>query len=1465
MRTPGKKEVGDPSGSLNFLAGGGEMGERIRAFDWAATPLGPPESWPQSLKTSIRIMLMSRQPVWIGWGADLLYFYNDPYFSIIGGRHPWALGKPTRDVWREIWDVIGPMLDSAMGGDEGTYVESQRLIMERNGYPEETYYTFSYSPIPNDEGQPGGIFCANSDDTQRVIGQRELALLRDLASRTAKSKSIDEVVERSIGALETNPWDIPFAALYLLEKEGNFARLARSTGIAPDRALTPSSVALADPSFRFGEALRAQAPQTLDIAPFAADLPTGPWPHSVSTAMVLPLPASGETTGGGVLVCGLSPYRLVNDSYVGFMNLVAGQIAAALSDAEGAERDQQRLEAMAELDRAKTAFFANVSHEFRTPLTLMLGPLRDLISQDLGFLPARVQLELETIRRNGVRLQKLVNALLDFSRLEAGRLKAKFCPTDIGTFSAELASSFSSALHRADLDFVVDCPALDSNQYAFVDRDLWEKLVLNLMSNAFKHTFEGSIRLSLTHTATNFQLKVADTGIGISAQDLDHLFERFRRVEGAKARSHEGSGIGLALVQEIVNLHGGSISVSSNTEGAERGTTFTVTIPMGKSHLPPDQVVEVADPTDPRSLRDGASEVAQSISGLLDEGDPLVTQSGDAKFLLPLRSSGARVLVADDNADMRGYISRLIGETYQVECVVDGRAALDSIKEAPPDLVITDVMMPRMNGFDLLKAIRTDPSTAELPVIMLSARAGEESRIEGLDAGADDYLVKPFSARELFARVDSTLSLARLRMEAQEALRENQRRLEMALNAARMVAWQVLPDLLELTASPNLGEIFGIPDAKVIEHIADLDALIHPEDLPDHQTRRNRAIQERNGYVSQYRLIRPVDGQVAWFEERGEVSRQGDGAPVLVGVTMDITRRRFAEIQREDAQALLAAEKNVLEMVMSGAPVQVVLDDLVSRFEGLSQDGMLCSILILSDDKTRLLHGASPSLPPLYQAAIHGLQIGPEVGSFGAAAHRREMVEVPDIISDPHWRDFHELAQSHGLRSCTSLPILSSKGDLLGTVAIYYREPRSASAHDRELMERTARLAGVVIERERAWSAAEAEKARLRDLFTRAPALICVLKGPEHIYELANPIYISTVGRLNESDLVGKSIREAMPELLGQGLFEVLDGVFKTGESYYGVERPIRLDRTGSGELEDSYMNFVYQPSRNIQGEVDGILVHAVDVTDQVLARRKAEQLAQELENKVEERTRELTHANEQLQGFTYSVAHDLRQQIRRISSNAGMILLDEADRLNQSSTTKLERMVSGAHQLSELVDDLLSYAKNGIAQVQPEEVDLSGMAAEISEALFDTGQYTRDTQMVVELTPIAFVDRSMARVILENLIENAFKYSRGTEQPRVVFGFANGAYFVRDNGIGFDMRFVHKLFLAFERLHSDPSIAGTGIGLANVKRLIDKHHGKIWAEGSVGQGATVWFSLPKPTFRTAESPTTVGIGVFTA
>ena len=311
------------SAGLNFLAGGGEMGALIRGHDWAATPLGPPQHWPQSLKTAVRIMLTSRQPIWIGWGRELIYLYNDPYQSIIGGKHPWALGRPTSQVWREIWPEIGPMLAQAMGGVEGTYTEEALLIMERNGYPEETYYTFSYSPIPDDAGEPGGVICANTDDTQRVIGERQLALLRRLAADTTDARSWRQVCERSVEALSANPRDATFALLYLADAEADALTLAAASGLEPGQPGAPQTLPLsAATPWPVAAVLDDHLPRLADLAPImGGEAPRGAWERPSAQAAVLAIAPSGDAGRAGVLVVGLNPFRLFDQDYRGFLSL----------------------------------------------------------------------------------------------------------------------------------------------------------------------------------------------------------------------------------------------------------------------------------------------------------------------------------------------------------------------------------------------------------------------------------------------------------------------------------------------------------------------------------------------------------------------------------------------------------------------------------------------------------------------------------------------------------------------------------------------------------------------------------------------------------------------------------------------------------------------------------------------------------------------------------------------------------------------------------------------------------------------------------------------------------------------------------------------------------------------------------------------------------------------------------------
>ena len=776
-----------PVSNANALfSGGGQMGALMRAHDWNRTPLGPPESWPHSLRTAVRIILLSQYPMFVWWGKELINLYNDRYVPVLGKKHPASLGQSAWESWKEIWSAIGPRVDAVMKRGEATFDESLLLMMDRYGYVEETYFTFSYSPLPDDDGEIGGLFCAVTEETGRVIGERRMALLRKIASATADARTVEAVCDRAAECLQEANLDLPFALVYLRDSDGKL-RLACESGISENHPAAPAMLEpSADEPWPVTGVLSSLAPVTVDdlSARFAA-LPAGGWNTPPEQAMLVPLAQQGQTDPAGVLVVGTNPHRKMDDEFSGFVGLIANQIAAGLANANAYSAERRRAEALAELDRAKTTFFSNVSHEFRTPLTLMLGPTEDALRSR----HALTGEELERVHRNQLRLLKLVNALLDFSRLETGRIKAHYQPTDLALFTAELASVFRSAMKRAGLSFKVKTPPLPDTVY--VDREMWEKIVLNLLSNALKSTFEGGVTVEMRSVGDHVELSVKDTGTGIAPEEIPNLFKRFFRIEHARRRTHEGSGIGLALVDELVRMHGGKITVSSQLD---KGSTFTVSIPFGKSHLPAEAVVtheaaaSAAGAARSAFIQEAMSwlpEREHSASGtaLVGGEHPPVAEQLD--------SPGGRVLLVDDNRDMREYVQKLLSGRFDVISAENGRAALEKALHDPPDIVVSDVMMPVMDGYELLAALRNAPATATVPVILLSARAGEESQVEGMEAGADDYLIKPFAARELIARVQAHLKIARFRKQAMQ----HELQLEKELQEAHRLATEAVENI----------------------------------------------------------------------------------------------------------------------------------------------------------------------------------------------------------------------------------------------------------------------------------------------------------------------------------------------------------------------------------------------------------------------------------------------------------------------------------------------------------------------------------------------------------------------------------------------------------------------------------------------------------------------------------------------
>ena len=757
-----------------IFPGESEMARRMRAFDWSASALGSTHDWPENLRVAIRLCLTSRFPICLWWARPLRFLYNDAFLPWLSDtKHPRALMELGREVWSEDWHIIGPMLERVIATGDASWSEEVELYHNRKVPQEEVYITWSFTPILAADGHTvDGIFCPCSETTEKVIGARRLETLRKLAVRAGEARSVDGACDAAVAVMGENARDIPFAAIYVAGANGDDARLS-ATALPPGEHSLPSTVRASDDDaaspWPLARVLRTKrAADCLGIDARGVQLHAGPWRDLTQTALIVPIHAAQDDLAG-LLVVGVSPRRPLDAAYRTFFNLVAGHIATAISGAQAYEAQRERAEALAQIDRAKTAFFSNVSHEFRTPLTLLLGPLEDELREN-----PRAHERLEVAHRNALRLVRLVNTLLDFSRIEVGRIEAVYEPTDLAAYTTELAGVFRSAIEKAGLKLLVECPPLPEPVY--VDREMWEKIVLNLLSNAFKFTFEGEINVSLRWCGERVEFCLSDTGVGVPAPELPRIFERFHRVRETRARTFEGTGIGLALVQELVKLHSGEIKVQSE-EG--RGTSFLVSLPTGSAHVPKERVGAVRTlastsigtmPFVEEALRwlpdEENTESGKRKDKRKDEGATWQDAGGIPQSKIENRKS--KILLADDNADMRDYVRRLLNTRFEVIAVADGEAALAAACEHNPDLVLADVMMPRLDGFGLLKALRKHPRTRDVPVVMLSARAGEESSVEGLQAGADDYLIKPFSARELLARVSARLEIARLNREALE-------------------------------------------------------------------------------------------------------------------------------------------------------------------------------------------------------------------------------------------------------------------------------------------------------------------------------------------------------------------------------------------------------------------------------------------------------------------------------------------------------------------------------------------------------------------------------------------------------------------------------------------------------------------------------------------------------------------------
>ncbi len=1025
------------------------MGEMVSRRDWAATPLGSAEGWPLELRAMVDVVLASRFPMVFWWGPELIQIYNDAYLPIMGDKHPVALGQTARECWAEIWETIGPQIMSVHNGGLATWNEDVLLDINRHGFVGESYFTWSYSPLPHAAARNGvgGVLCTVQETTQKVIGERRILLLRDLAAFGTEAKSAEEECRVAAATLARYAKSVPFSLIYLIDDSRTAARLAAGFGIdANDVQASPATIdihATIDSPWPLREALRTESPvHVKSLERILTRVPRGPWPEPPREAVIVPIPSGIVHEPAGFLVAGVNPRERFDERYGSFFELIAGQIAAAISSTQAYENERKRAEALAELDRAKTEFFSNISHEFRTPLTLIIGPLGQLL-RDAGAHDTQL---IETAHRNALRLLKLVNTLLEFSRLEAGRSDATFVETDVASLTRDLCGLFRSAVESAGLRFTVD---IDLTQHAFVDRSMWEMIILNLLSNALKFTHHGGIRLTLRACGNSVEVAVGDTGIGIPTADLPFVFERFRRVRNARSRSHEGSGIGLALVDELARLHGGTIEVSSETG---KGSVFTVRIPLGREHLDPAKVAAVVRPVPYASV----------VEQYLADVDSTIVRAEELPVRADESDKVARILLADDNGDLRAYVTRILGPHHDVVAVRNGAEALRTLRGQRFDLVVSDVMMPEMDGFALVKAIRSDPELETTPFIMLSARAGEAAAIEGLTRGADDYLVKPFSSEELLARVYAQLSAASIRERATRDLRANEERF-------RTLAASMPHIVLEGDSIADvtfLSEAFATYTGLAVESGYGLGWLdvVHPDDAPEAVRQWRRALESGSEFACEFRLRR-ADGVYRWHAGKALVQRAPSGNTMRwTGTITDIHDMRRSVQERaflSEASRILAQSLDLATTLASLATITVPLFADWCQIDLAEGPAAIRTVALAHRD---------PEKHELARALVGRIHLNPDAERavpYTIRTGRIDLIEDVQAIAAPAVGDSAELElyRQMGLRSAVCVPIVA-EGKTLGAIAVNYGDSaRQYTADDIPVLDELGRRAGIAVQR----------------------------------------------------------------------------------------------------------------------------------------------------------------------------------------------------------------------------------------------------------------------------------------------------------------------------------------------------------------------------------------------------------------
>ncbi|MCF3624159.1 response regulator [Planktothrix agardhii 1801] len=983
-----------------------------------------------------------------------------------------------------------------------------------------------------------------------------------------------------------------------------------------------------------------------------------------------------------------------------------------LSNAQTYEAERQRAEFLGELNQVKTAFLSSISHEFRTPLTLILGSVEEILQgEDCLNFSQREQLTIA--KRNSLRLLKLVNTLVDFSSIEAERIQAVYEPTDLATLTIELVSMFRSSIERAGIHLIIDCPPLPEPIY--IDREVWEKIVMNLFSNALKFTFKSEIILSLRWVTNGIELEVQDTGI-TTATYLDEV----------KSWSAE--------------------------------TNVVVQV----QQMPPPQ--------------------------------------------LPL----PQILLVDDNPDLCNYIQRLLSQKYQIKSVNSGLAALESIREQKPDLVITDVIMPELNGLELLQILRHDPDTQRIPIILLSARAEENARIEGLEAKADDYLIKPFSARELLARVQSILEMTQLRQEA--TIREQ----ELINTKARVtdILESITDGFLSLDHQWRLTYVNGASErlsGKTREELLGGNFW----DIYSHLM----------GFEGEEKLRQVIQTQVAdnfetclaqdnlWYEVHVYPYEKG-----LAIYWRDITKRKQAEI------TLLKSEER-LRVALKSAPITLFNQDQTLRYTWVH----------------------NPTLNQSDQEIIGNtdFELFPEAGAARLTQLKRRVLETGIGTREevPIFAD--------GQQYCFDLtiePLHNPNHEIIGITCA------AVDISDYKRIELALRQSE---------AQARARTEELKTFMETVPAAVWIAHDPQCHQMTANWAAHELV------QLASGSLVTATPE---DGSYPFEFKIQRQGQDIPPEDLPMQqAGRTG--ENIESEFEFVFEngevrsiygravPLRDEAGEIRGVIGAFLDVSD----RKRVEQEREQLLIREQAAREQAEMTNRIKDEFLTVLSHELRSPLNPILGWTKLLQTRKFD--SQGTAQALETIERNAKLQTQLIEDLLDISRmlrgNMVLHKQPVNlitiitsvIETFKLAAEAKgiQVRFEIAQNSGFSSLLIYVLG----DETRLQQIIWNLLSNGIKFTPpgGIVEIYLKSGEDHVQIQVKDTGIGINPQFLPYVFDYFRQQDGTNTrkFGGLGLGLAIVRHLTELHGGTVSAN-SLGENLGAAFSVQLPLMKSVET-----------